>query len=60
MTPGKALHETYTKENLEILKEGCKNLAKHIDNARKFGIKVICWRESFCVCGPSERYLGLC
>ena len=41
VTPGKALHETYTKENLEILKEGCKNLAKHIENSRKFGIKVV-------------------
>ncbi|TDL27475.1 C-1-tetrahydrofolate synthase [Rickenella mellea] len=41
VTPGKPLHETYTKENLDILKEGCKNLAKHIENARKFGLKVI-------------------
>lgn len=41
VTPGKALHETYTKENLEILKEGCKNLARHIENSRKFGIKVL-------------------
>lgn len=41
VTPGKALHETYTKENLEILKEGCKNLTRHIENSRKFGIKVL-------------------
>lgn len=41
VTPGKALHETYTKENLDILKEGCKNLARHIENSRKFGIKVL-------------------
>jgi methylenetetrahydrofolate dehydrogenase (NADP+)/methenyltetrahydrofolate cyclohydrolase/formyltetrahydrofolate synthetase len=41
VTPGKALHETYTKENLVILEEGCKNLVKHIQNSHKFGLKVV-------------------
>ncbi|KAJ3860303.1 formate--tetrahydrofolate ligase-domain-containing protein [Lentinula novae-zelandiae] len=41
VTPGKPLHETYTKEDLVTLKEGCKNLVQHIKNSRKFGIKVI-------------------
>ena len=41
VTPGKMLHETYTKENLEILREGCKNLLKHIENSKKFGLKVL-------------------
>jgi len=41
VVPGKALHETYTKENLVTLREGCKNLIRHIQNARKFGLKVI-------------------
>ncbi|KAF7338293.1 FTHFS-domain-containing protein [Mycena venus] len=41
VTPGKPLHETYTKEDLVTLKEGSKNLVKHIQNSRKFGIKVI-------------------
>ncbi|KAF8894620.1 formate--tetrahydrofolate ligase-domain-containing protein [Infundibulicybe gibba] len=41
VTPGKPLHDTYTKEDLVTLKEGCKNLVKHIQNSRKFGIKVI-------------------
>ena len=41
VTPGKPLHETYTKEDLVTLKEGCKNLRKHIQNSRKFGIKVV-------------------
>ena len=41
VAPGKPLHETYTKEDLVTLKEGCKNLVKHIHNCRKFGIKVI-------------------
>jgi len=57
VTPGKALHETYTKENLEILKEGCKNLAKHIDNARKFGIKVIVGVNRFATDSPAELEL---
>ncbi|GLB34949.1 putative formate--tetrahydrofolate ligase [Lyophyllum shimeji] len=41
VTPGKPLHETYTSEDLVTLKEGCRNLVKHIQNSRKFGIKVI-------------------
>ena len=41
VTPGKPLHDTYTKEDLVTLKNGCKNLAKHIENSRKFGVKVI-------------------
>jgi methylenetetrahydrofolate dehydrogenase (NADP+)/methenyltetrahydrofolate cyclohydrolase/formyltetrahydrofolate synthetase len=41
VAPGKPLHEAYTKENLVILKKGCGNLARHIRNARKFGLKVI-------------------
>jgi methylenetetrahydrofolate dehydrogenase (NADP+)/methenyltetrahydrofolate cyclohydrolase/formyltetrahydrofolate synthetase len=41
VTPGKALHESYTKEDLVTLKAGCKNLVKHIQNCRKFGVKVI-------------------
>ncbi|KAI0372878.1 FTHFS-domain-containing protein [Pilatotrama ljubarskyi] len=41
VSPGKPLAETYTKEDLVTLREGCKNLAKHIENSRKFGVKVI-------------------
>jgi methylenetetrahydrofolate dehydrogenase (NADP+) / methenyltetrahydrofolate cyclohydrolase / formyltetrahydrofolate synthetase len=41
VTPGKPLHETYTQENLVILGEGCKNLVRHIQNCRKFGVKVV-------------------
>ncbi len=41
VTPGKPLHETYTKEDLVTLQEGCKNLKQHIQNSRKFGVKVI-------------------
>ena len=41
VTPGKPLHEVYTKEDLTTLGEGCKNLVKHIQNCRKFGVKVV-------------------
>ncbi|KDE06679.1 C-1-tetrahydrofolate synthase, cytoplasmic [Microbotryum lychnidis-dioicae p1A1 Lamole] len=41
VTPGKPLPEVYLNENLEILEKGCTNLAKHIENARKMGVKVI-------------------
>lgn len=41
VTPGKALHASYFNEDLVTLKEGIKNLARHIENSRKFGIKVI-------------------
>ncbi|CCO32881.1 methylenetetrahydrofolate dehydrogenase (NADP+) / methenyltetrahydrofolate cyclohydrolase / formyltetrahydrofolate synthetase [Rhizoctonia solani AG-1 IB] len=41
VTPGKPLHDTYLKEDLVTLKEGCKNLGKHIQNAKAFGVKVV-------------------
>jgi len=41
VTPGKPLAETYMKEDLLTLKEGCKNLLKHIQNCKKFGVKVV-------------------
>lgn len=41
VTPGKPLSEVYTKENLDILEKGCTNLVRHIQNSKKFGIKVI-------------------
>ncbi|KAJ3981921.1 formate-tetrahydrofolate ligase [Lentinula detonsa] len=44
VTPGKPLHETYTKEELITLKEGCKNLFQHIKNSRKFGISRLSWQ----------------
>lgn len=41
VTPGKPLHETYLKEDLVTLKDGTKNLVQHIQNSKKFGLKVI-------------------
>ena len=41
IAPGAALAEAYTKENLDMLGEGCSNLRKHIENAKSFGIPVV-------------------
>lgn len=41
VTPGKPLDASYLKEDLVTLKEGLKNLTRHIENCRKFGVKVI-------------------
>ncbi|KAI0726658.1 C-1-tetrahydrofolate synthase [Fomitopsis betulina] len=57
VSPGKPLHETYTKENLETLREGCKNLVRHIQNSRKFGLKVIIAINQFSSDTPAELEL---
>ena len=41
IAPGAALHEVYRTENVDILREGCVNLRKHISNARQYGIPVV-------------------
>jgi len=62
VTPGKPLHDTYLNENLAILEEGTKNLVKHIQNARKFGLKVIVGVNRFtyvCSCKICSYILNL-
>ncbi|KIJ44378.1 hypothetical protein M422DRAFT_168339 [Sphaerobolus stellatus SS14] len=54
VTPGKPLHDTYTKEDLVTLKEGIKNLARHIENSKKFGLKVIVAVNQFATDSPAE------
>lgn len=41
ITPGAQLDEVYRTENVDILRKGCVNLKKHIQNARQFGVKVV-------------------
>ena len=41
VTPGKPLDAVYTEEHLDLLEKGCANLGKHIENAKRFGLKVI-------------------
>ncbi|KAI9509384.1 C-1-tetrahydrofolate synthase [Russula earlei] len=57
VTPGKPLADTYTKEDLLILKEGTKNLKRHIQNAKKFGLKVLVAINRFASDTPAELQL---
>lgn len=41
ISPGAALAEEYRTENVELLRKGCVNLAKHISNARQYGVPVV-------------------
>ncbi|KAK7756078.1 tetrahydrofolate synthase [Diatrype stigma] len=41
IAPGAALDAVYRQENVEILRKGCVNLRKHIENARTFGCPVV-------------------
>ncbi|KAH8693999.1 putative C1 tetrahydrofolate synthase [Talaromyces proteolyticus] len=41
ISPGAALPEVYRTENVDILRKGCINLRKHIQNARQYGIPVV-------------------
>lgn len=38
---GAQLPEVYRTENVDVLRAGCVNLAKHIENAKKYGTKVV-------------------
>ena len=39
--PGEQLAEVYRTENVDILREGCANMRKHIQNVKSFGVKVV-------------------
>ncbi|KAL0470009.1 C-1-tetrahydrofolate synthase [Neurospora intermedia] len=41
ISPGAPLNPVYKEENVEILRAGCVNLAKHIQNARSYGVPVV-------------------
>ncbi|KAK9477321.1 formate--tetrahydrofolate ligase-domain-containing protein [Lipomyces japonicus] len=41
VTPGVALPDVYLQEDVEILRKGCANLAKHISNAKQYGLPVV-------------------
>ncbi len=51
---GQPLAHAYTEENLELLEKGCSNLAKMIQNARKFGIPVVVGVNRFQHDTPAE------
>jgi len=41
VVPGRPLDPAYTQENIELLKAGCCNLTRHVENAKKFGLNVV-------------------
>jgi len=51
---GKPLAIEYTEENLDLLRKGVANLERHIQNATKFGVKVIVAINSFATDTDSE------
>ena len=41
ISAGTPLPEAYRTENIELLRAGCVNLAKHVSNARSYGVPVV-------------------
>jgi methylenetetrahydrofolate dehydrogenase (NADP+)/methenyltetrahydrofolate cyclohydrolase/formyltetrahydrofolate synthetase len=41
ISPGAQLAEVYRTENVDILRKGCVNLKKHIENAKQYGVPVV-------------------
>ena len=51
---GNPLHHDYTNENVELVTAGCCNLARHIENARKYGVPVVVAINQFACDTPAE------
>jgi len=51
---GQPLNHAYTEENLELLEKGCSNLAKMVQNAKRFGIPVVVGVNRFSTDTPAE------
>jgi methylenetetrahydrofolate dehydrogenase (NADP+)/methenyltetrahydrofolate cyclohydrolase/formyltetrahydrofolate synthetase len=47
----------YKEENLALLKEGCKNLQRHVANTVKFGVPVVVAVNKFVSDTPAETEL---
>ncbi|TDZ35202.1 C-1-tetrahydrofolate synthase [Colletotrichum sidae] len=41
IAPGAALDPVYKQENVDVLRAGCVNLRKHIENAKAYGVPVV-------------------
>ncbi|KAG5519084.1 hypothetical protein PMAC_002170 [Pneumocystis sp. 'macacae'] len=41
ITPGKSYDDVYLNENLELVRKGCSNMIKHIQNIKKYGVPVV-------------------
>ena len=51
---GRPLAAAYTDENLDLLRAGLGNLQHHIQNAKRFGVKVVVAVNSFATDTPAE------
>ena len=51
---GKPLASEYTEENLDLLRKGIPNMARHIQNALKYGVNVVVAVNSFATDTPAE------
>ncbi|KAK3394896.1 formate--tetrahydrofolate ligase-domain-containing protein [Podospora didyma] len=54
ISPGAPLNQVYREENIEILRKGCVNLAKHVTNARSYGVPVVVAINKFSTDTPAE------
>ena len=58
VTPGKAMDEAYTSENLELLEKGVCNLIRNIEIAKMFGVPVVVAINQFPDDTPKEVELA--
>lgn len=54
VSPGAALAEVYRTENVDLLRKGCVNMAKHISNAKSYGAPVVVAINHFATDTPAE------
>ncbi|KAK3316689.1 formate--tetrahydrofolate ligase-domain-containing protein [Apodospora peruviana] len=54
ISPGAPLNTVYKEENVEILRKGCVNLAKHVANAKSYGVPVVVAINKFSTDTPAE------
>ncbi len=52
---GKPLDFAYLEENVQMVKDGCSNLTRHIENTRSFGIPVVVAINAFPTDTPAEH-----
>lgn len=54
VSPGKPLDKAYKEENVELVRAGCCNLRHHVQNALKFGVRVVVAVNQFATDTQSE------
>lgn len=55
VSPGVPLPDVYLTEDTELLRKGCANLAKHISNAKQYGLPVVVAINQFESDTPAEH-----